>query len=98
MKPSIFPICMLVLVLALIGSLTSELTAQERASTEKLFAKDNLVAWCIVPFDSKRRAPEERAAMLKRLGFSKFAYDYRAEHIPTFDAEMRALKSQGIEL
>ena len=64
----------------------------------KLFAKDNLVAWCIVPFDAKKRGPEERAAMLKRLGFTKFAYDYRAEHIPTFDAEMEALKKQGIEL
>lgn len=65
---------------------------------EKLFARENLVAWCIVPFDSKKRGPEERAAMLKRLGFSKFAYDYRAEHIPTFDAELDALKKQGIEL
>ena len=36
--------------------------------------------------------------MLKRLGFTKFAYDYRAEHVPTFDAEMDALKKQGIEL
>jgi sugar phosphate isomerase/epimerase/cytochrome c551/c552 len=65
---------------------------------EYLFRRENLVAWCIVPFDAKKRGPEERAAMLKQLGFSKFAYDYRAEHIPTFDAEMEALKKQGIEL
>src|SRR5947209_1079710 len=32
----------------------------------QLFARDNLIAWCIVPFDSKRRGPEERAAMLER--------------------------------
>src|SRR5580765_6423251 len=67
-------------------------------AAENLFAHDNLVAWCIVPFDSKKRGPEERAAMLGRLGFSKFAYDYRAEHVPTFDAELDALKKQGIEL
>ena len=36
--------------------------------------------------------------MLKTLGFTKFAYDYRSEHIPTFDAEMEELKKQGIEL
>src|SRR5437762_2627164 len=64
----------------------------------ELFAKKNLVAWCIVPFDSKKRGPEERAAMLEKLGFSKFAYDYRAEHIPTFDAEIEALKRHHIEL
>ena len=36
--------------------------------------------------------------MLSRLGFSKFAYDYRAEHIPTFEAELAALKRHQIEL
>lgn len=34
-----------------------------------LFARTNLVAWCIVPFDAKKRGPEERAAMLEKLGF-----------------------------
>jgi sugar phosphate isomerase/epimerase len=63
-----------------------------------LFAKDNLVAWCIVPFDSQKRGPEERAAMLEKLGIKHFAYDYRAEHIPTWDAELDALKKHGIEL
>jgi sugar phosphate isomerase/epimerase len=74
------------------------LAAQDTASPDKLFAKDNLVAWCIVPFDAKKRGPEERAEMLQRLGFRKFAYDYRAEHIPTFDAEIEALKKRKIEL
>jgi hypothetical protein len=63
-----------------------------------LFAKKNLIAWCIVPFDGKKRGPAERAAMLERLGIRKLAYDYRAEHVPTFDAEMQALKKHGIEL
>ncbi len=58
----------------------------------------DLAAWCIVPFDAKKRGPEERAAMLETLGLRKFAYDYRAEHIPTFDAEIEALKRHGIEL
>jgi mono/diheme cytochrome c family protein/sugar phosphate isomerase/epimerase len=75
-----------------------EPAAQEPAGKDQLFARENLVAWCIVPFDAKKRGPEERAAMLKKLGFTKFAYDYRAEHIPTFDAEMEALKKHGIKL
>jgi putative heme-binding domain-containing protein len=63
-----------------------------------LFEKKNLVAWCIVPFDAKKRSPEERVAMLKKLGFTKYAYDWRAEHLPTFDREVAELKKNGIEL
>jgi hypothetical protein len=65
---------------------------------QKLFARENLVAWCIVPFDAKKRGPEERAEMLAKLGFKHFAYDWRAEHIPTFDAEIAGLKKHGVAL
>lgn len=68
------------------------------ARASDLFARSNLVAWCIVPFDSQKRGPEERAAMLKRLGLRRLAYDWRAEHIPTFDAEVAAMKRHGIEI
>lgn len=63
-----------------------------------LFARDNLVAWCIVPFDARKRGPEERVAMLKKLGFKHYAYDWRAEHLPTFDRELTLLKKEGIKL
>ena len=63
-----------------------------------VFAKTNLVAWCIVPFDAKKRSPEERAAMLRKLEIPALAYDYRAEHIPTFDREIQALKKENIQL
>lgn len=76
---------------------SAELPLQTRSGPE-LFARTNLFAWCIVPFDAKKRGPEERAAMLERLGFKRFAYDYRAEHIPTFDAEMEALKRHHVRL
>lgn len=68
------------------------------ADGTELFRRDNLVAWCIVPFDDRERTPVERAEMLRRLGLSRYAYDYRANHIPTFDAEMEAIKRHGIEL
>ena len=63
-----------------------------------LFDKSNLAAWCIVPFDAKKRGPEERAAMLEKMGIKKFVYDYRAEHIPQWDDELNALKKHHIEL
>jgi sugar phosphate isomerase/epimerase len=66
-------------------------------STE-LWRHDNLVAWCAVPFDANKRGPEERAAMLEKLGFKHFAYDWRTEHVPTFDAEIAALKKHHINL
>lgn len=61
-------------------------------------SQTNLVAWCIVPFDTQKRGPEARAEMLQRLGISRLAYDWRSEHVPTFDAEVAALAKRRIEL
>jgi hypothetical protein len=63
-----------------------------------LFAKDNLVAWCIVPFDSMNRSPEERATMLNELGITQFAYDWRIQHLPTFAEEIDILRKHHIKL
>ena len=63
-----------------------------------LFAKENLLAWCIVPFDSVERGPQERAAMLKELGISQLAYDWREKHLPTFPEEVQALRENDIGL
>ena len=63
-----------------------------------LFDRDNLVAWCIVPFDSQKRGPEERVEMMARLGIKKYAYDWRAEHLPSFGSELDLLQRYGIEL
>ncbi len=62
------------------------------------FDRSSLVAWCIVPFDNQKRTSEQRATYLEKIGIQKFAYDYRAEHIPEFDAEMEAIKRHDIEL
>lgn len=63
-----------------------------------IYAQDNLVAWCIVPFDAKKRTPAERVEMLQKLAFKKYAYDWRAEHLPSFDEEVGLLKKAKIEL
>jgi sugar phosphate isomerase/epimerase len=63
-----------------------------------IFAKTNLIAWCIVPFDVKNRGPVQRAEMLNKLGITKLAYDWREKHIPTFDQEIDAVQSHKIKL
>jgi len=73
-------------------------TDKKSVDNSQLFSKDNLVAWCVVPFDSVRRTPEERAIMLDELGFKQFAYDWRAEHLPSFPDEIKALKEHDIKL
>ena len=61
-------------------------------------AMDDLVAWCIVPFDSRKRTPEERIAMLERLGFKRYAYDWREEHLPDTARELRLAHEHGIRV
>lgn len=77
---------------------TSAAAAEESAGQPSVFRKDNLAAWCIVPFDASKRGPQERAEMLQRLGLKKLAYDWRAEHVPAFEEELSSLESHGIEL
>lgn len=73
--------------------------AQEKMDSRKsLFAPENLLAWCIVPYDSEKRNSEARAQMLKDLNIGMLAYDWRDEHIPTFDQEWKALNAHGIKL
>ncbi len=62
-----------------------------------LYDRANLVAWCIVPFDARKRGPAERAEMVARLGFRKVAYDWRPEHVPTFEQEILEYKKRGLE-
>ena len=73
------------------------LFAQTTGNRSGLLEKSNLVAWCIVPFDAKDRAPAERAEMIKRLGLQRVAYDWRQEHVPTFEDEILRYKQRGIE-
>jgi sugar phosphate isomerase/epimerase len=72
--------------------------AQNAVNKAGVFAKNNLVAWCIVPFDNPERTPEQRAAMLNELGITKLAYDWRERHIPGFETELTTLKKHQITL
>ena len=59
---------------------------------------DELVAWCVVPFDASKRGPEERAVMLSKLGFTYCAYDWRPGDEESFEAEIEAYQKHGIEM
>lgn len=101
-KPSFLTSGPLVLLVALTLAFSSlggiSAVGQDRDFQPSMFQKSNLVAWCIVPFDSKKRSPEERAEMLDQLGIKKLAYDYRAEHVATFEDEIVTMKKHGIEM
>lgn len=84
-------------VVLLFGAVHSGAQEPKKPAKNALFERNNLVAWCIVPFDSKNRGPAERAEMVKRLGLSRVAYDWRANHVPTFEEEILQYKKHGIE-
>lgn len=68
-----------------------------KRETPSNFKTENLVAWCIVPFDAKQRDPFQRAEMVRRLGLNRVAYDWRAKHVPEFEQEILAYKKRDIE-
>ena len=87
------------LAFPLLTAQTSRLNSTAgNAPMPNLFDRQNLTAWCVVPFDARKRGPEERAEMLQRLGFRSFAYDWRQKDVPAFDAEVEAVKKRGINL
>ena len=93
----------MLLVLVCLTSLAAfwaanRVAAQAADEAVGVFERDNLFAWCIVPFDDRNRTPQQRCDMLRGLGLKQYAYDYRGEHIATFDEEMKAIKANGIKL
>jgi hypothetical protein len=90
------PLLRFLLVVTIMAT-TSNLSAQPTKPGDA-FSKDNLVAWCIVPFDVMKRSPEERAQMLERLGLTRLAYDWREEHVSSFNDELDALERHHITL
>lgn len=63
----------------------------------KNLMRENLVAWCIVPFDVSNRSPKERALMLRELGLKRCAYDWRKNHVADFEEEILQYREHGIE-
>ncbi len=74
------------------------MTAPLASSARNLFAADNLLAWCIVPYDSLNRTPAERVAMLQRLGFTHYAWDWRQQHLRDLPEEIRLAREAGVNV
>lgn len=68
-----------------------------RAQTPDILDRSNLAAWCIVPFDAKKRTPAQRAEMVAGLGLKKVAYDWREPHVAEFEEEILQYQKHGIE-
>jgi sugar phosphate isomerase/epimerase len=91
------PLCHLGLFGCCLGIVVAPLAAAAPAAGS-IWAHENIHAWSVAPFDSVKRTPEERLAMLQRLGLKYYAYSWREVNIPTFEAEIIAAKKHGIAL
>lgn len=78
--------------------LTSILFITCTQKDESVFRADNLYPWCIVAFDSLERSPADRIQMLKELGFTKYAYDWRDHHLKDTETELKLAQENNIEL
>ena len=83
---------------ALFASIAPLVAVEAPTPAPDLWYRKNLVAWCIVPFDTKKRDATARATMLDELRIRQLAYDWRAEHAPFFDEEVTTMARHGITL
>lgn len=92
------PLILLTGLLPLVFCLGVSAAAAPGRNAAGFFAPDNLIAWCIVPFDNLHRTPAERLAMLQRLGFTQYAWDWRQEHLKDLPAEIQASRQAGVRI
>jgi hypothetical protein len=85
------------LVTLLIGVFMLTAACKAQSGTQ-LIDTDKIYAWCIVPYDSVKRLPEERINMLKGLGINKYAYDWREKHLATMAEELTLAKQNDVEI
>jgi hypothetical protein len=85
-------------IVSLLGTDCGSKLQGGKNNNDMLFAKNNLLAWCIVPYDSKKRSSEERALMLKELGITSIAYDMRDADLPNMENEFTTLKRYKINI
>lgn len=68
-----------------------------KASGQQL-EMEKYFAWCIVPFDNQNRTPAQRVDLLKELGFTKYAYDWRVENLSEMAEEIKLARQNDIEI
>jgi len=65
--------------------------------TERIQMRDTY-PWCIVAYDSLERSPVQRISMLKDLGFTKYAYDWRDRHLQDTSHELELARENNIDI
>jgi hypothetical protein len=87
----------LLMGLILASRLSEPVAVGQTTDRTEVLRAENHVAWCIVPFDARKRTPAERAAMLEELGIKRCAYDWREEHVSGFEEEILEYRKHDIE-
>ncbi|WP_345006801.1 sugar phosphate isomerase/epimerase family protein [Snuella lapsa] len=90
--------CVYVIICLCLGCIGCKAPVDHFVEDKHVFRKDNLIPWSIVGFDVKERTPDERIAMLERLGYDQYAYGNRPKHIPTMAYEWKLAKSHNITI
>jgi hypothetical protein len=72
--------------------------AHQSAPAASLFARSNLLAWCIVPYDSLHRGPADRLAMLEQLGIRQYVWDWRQQHLRDLPEEIALARASRVRL
>ncbi len=93
---SLFQPVLLLLLWSVVTGAVSGLLSQEDTALSN-WKRSQLVAWCIVPFDAAQRGPQARAEMVSELGIRRVAYDWREQHVESFEDEIQQYQQHGIE-
>jgi len=62
------------------------------------FKVEALSPWCIRGFDSLDRSPEQRIAMLRQMGFTKYGYNKGKGQVDEMKEEFKRAKENNIEI
>ncbi|KAB1066757.1 TIM barrel protein, partial [Tamlana haliotis] len=68
------------------------------AQAKKQITIEDIIPWCVVSFDALERQPQERISMLKDMGFSKYGYNWREEHLDYIQEEFALAKENNMAI
>jgi len=74
------------------------LVACMNKNSKELFKVDEVSPWCIIGFDSLNRTPDQRIAMLKQMGFTKYGFNKGTGDLSTMKDEFKLAKENNIEI
>lgn len=67
-------------------------------SEEHLIKVDEVSPWCILGFDSLDRTPQQRIAMLKEMGFTKYGFNRGKVNLDEMEKEFKLARENDIEI